>query len=105
MRCLILTPTRELAAQVAENVALYGANLPLRSAVVFGGVKINPQMMKLRKGVDILVATPGRLLDLYKAGKLNLDDMVTRTYSIDESPQAFEDLKNNANARGVIVFP
>ncbi|MAT95479.1 MAG: alcohol dehydrogenase [Halioglobus sp.] len=46
-----------------------------------------------------------RLLDLYKAGKLNLDDMVTRTYSIDESPQAFEDLKNNANARGVIVFP
>ena len=65
VRCLILTPTRELAAQVAENVALYGANLPLRSAVVFGGVKINPQMMKLRKGVDILVATPGRLLDLY----------------------------------------
>jgi ATP-dependent RNA helicase RhlE len=65
VRCLILTPTRELAAQVAESVALYGANLPLRSAVVFGGVKINPQMMKLRKGVDILVATPGRLLDLY----------------------------------------
>jgi len=66
VRCLVLTPTRELAAQVAENVALYGANLPLRSAVVFGGVKINPQMMKLRKGVDILVATPGRLLDLYQ---------------------------------------
>ncbi|MDB4470919.1 DEAD/DEAH box helicase, partial [Deltaproteobacteria bacterium] len=63
-RALILTPTRELAAQVAESVATYGKNLPLRSAVVFGGVKINPQMMKLRKGVDILVATPGRLLDL-----------------------------------------
>ncbi|MBL4851601.1 MAG: DEAD/DEAH box helicase [Gammaproteobacteria bacterium] len=65
VRALVLTPTRELAAQVAESVATYGKNLPLRSAVVFGGVKINPQMMKLRQGVDILVATPGRLLDLY----------------------------------------
>ena len=65
VRALILTPTRELAAQVADSVATYGKNLPLRSAVVFGGVKINPQMVKLRKGVDILVATPGRLLDLY----------------------------------------
>ena len=65
VRALILTPTRELAAQVSDSVATYGANLDLRSAVVFGGVKINPQMMKLRKGVDILVATPGRLLDLY----------------------------------------
>lgn len=65
VRVLILTPTRELAAQVGESVATYGRNLPLTSAVVFGGVKINPQMQKLRKGVDILVATPGRLLDLY----------------------------------------
>lgn len=65
VRALVLTPTRELAAQVAESVATYGKYLPLRSAVVFGGVKINPQMMKLRKGVDILVATPGRLMDLY----------------------------------------
>ncbi|OMH25843.1 DEAD/DEAH box helicase [Motiliproteus sp. MSK22-1] len=65
VRALILTPTRELAAQVAESVATYGKNLPLRSAVVFGGVKINPQMMKLRQGVDVLVATPGRLMDLY----------------------------------------
>ena len=64
-RALILTPTRELAAQVGESVSTYGRNLPLRSAVVFGGVKINPQMIKLRKGVDILVATPGRLLDLF----------------------------------------
>jgi ATP-dependent RNA helicase RhlE len=63
-RVLVLTPTRELAAQVNESVATYGKNLPLKSTVVFGGVKINPQMMKLRKGVDILVATPGRLLDL-----------------------------------------
>ena len=65
IRTLILTPTRELAAQVGESVALYGKHLSLTSAVVFGGVKINPQMMKLRKGVDILVATPGRLMDLY----------------------------------------
>lgn len=64
-RALVLTPTRELAAQVAESVATYGKNLPLSSAVVFGGVKINPQMMRLRRGVDVLVATPGRLLDLY----------------------------------------
>ncbi|MGI9294250.1 MAG: DEAD/DEAH box helicase, partial [Pseudomonadales bacterium] len=65
VRALVLTPTRELAAQVGQSVATYGAHLPLRSAVVFGGVKINPQMMKLRKGVDVLMATPGRLLDLY----------------------------------------
>ncbi|MFT7559197.1 MAG: ATP-dependent RNA helicase RhlE [Flavobacteriales bacterium] len=66
VRALILTPTRELAAQVAASVETYGKHLPLRSAVVFGGVKINPQMMALRRGVDILVATPGRLLDLYQ---------------------------------------
>ena len=65
VRVLILTPTRELAAQVADSMATYGKHLPLRCAVVFGGVKINPQMMKLRRGVDVLVATPGRLLDLY----------------------------------------
>jgi len=64
-RCLILTPTRELAAQVASSVATYGKYLTLKSTVVFGGVKINPQMMELRNGVDVLVATPGRLLDLY----------------------------------------
>ncbi|MFT5691494.1 MAG: ATP-dependent RNA helicase RhlE [Oceanicoccus sp.] len=64
VRALILTPTRELAAQVGESVATYGKNLPIKSAVVFGGVKINPQMISLRKGVDVLVATPGRLLDL-----------------------------------------
>lgn len=65
-RVLILTPTRELAAQVGESVETYAKGLKLSSAVVFGGVKINPQMMKLRRGVDILVATPGRLLDLYQ---------------------------------------
>lgn len=65
VRALVLTPTRELAAQVRDSIVTYGKHLPLRSAVVFGGVGINPQMMKLRKGVDVLVATPGRLLDLY----------------------------------------
>lgn len=63
IRALILTPTRELAAQVAESVEIYGKFLPIKTAVVFGGVKINPQIEKLRRGVDILVATPGRLLD------------------------------------------
>lgn len=64
VRALILTPTRELAAQVAENVNRYGKYLTLSSAVVFGGVSINPQKQKLHRGVDILIATPGRLLDL-----------------------------------------
>ena len=63
VRALVLTPTRELAAQVGDSVARYGRYLPLRSAVIFGGVKINPQIDQLRRGVDILVATPGRLLD------------------------------------------
>ncbi len=63
IRALILTPTRELAAQVAESVRIYGKYLPLRSSVIFGGVSINPQIQKLRAGVDILIATPGRLLD------------------------------------------
>ncbi len=63
VRALVLTPTRELAAQVGESVVQYGRYLPLKSAVIFGGVKINPQIDKLRRGVDILVATPGRLLD------------------------------------------
>jgi len=62
-KALILTPTRELAAQVGESVELYGKHLPFKSTVIFGGVKINPQITKLRKGVDIIIATPGRLLD------------------------------------------
>jgi ATP-dependent RNA helicase RhlE len=63
VRALILTPTRELAAQVGESVKTYGKYLPMKTAVVFGGVSINPQIEQLRRGVDILVATPGRLLD------------------------------------------
>jgi len=63
IRALVLTPTRELAAQVSESVDIYGRHLPLKSTVVYGGVSINPQKQKLIRGVDILVATPGRLLD------------------------------------------
>ncbi|GHB21304.1 ATP-dependent RNA helicase RhlE [Salinicola rhizosphaerae] len=75
VRALILTPTRELAAQVAESVETYGKHLPLKSAVVFGGVKINPQIAKLRDGVDILVATPGRLLDLHQQKAVRFDQL------------------------------
>ncbi len=75
VRTLILTPTRELAAQVGENVTLYSRHLSLTSAVVFGGVKINPQMMKLRRGVDILVATPGRLMDLHSQNAVKFDSL------------------------------
>lgn len=74
-RALILTPTRELAAQVADSVATYGQNLSLTSTVVFGGVKINPQMMRLRNGVDILIATPGRLLDLHSQNAVKFDQL------------------------------
>ena len=66
VRALVLTPTRELAEQVLQSMTSYGADLPLSSYAVYGGVSINPQMMRLRKGVDVLVATPGRLLDLYR---------------------------------------
>ena len=72
IRALVLTPTRELAAQVGGSIATYGKYLPLKSTVVFGGVGINPQIQKLQQGVDILVATPGRLLDLVGQGKADL---------------------------------
>jgi ATP-dependent RNA helicase RhlE len=72
LRALVLTPTRELAAQVAESVDTYGRHLPLKSTVVFGGVSINPQKQKLIRGVDILVATPGRLLDHVGQRSVNL---------------------------------
>jgi ATP-dependent RNA helicase RhlE len=75
VRVLVLTPTRELAAQVGESVEIYGRHLPLRSAVIFGGVKINPQKDKLRRGVDILVATPGRLLDHVNQKTVDLSEV------------------------------
>jgi ATP-dependent RNA helicase RhlE len=72
VRCLVLTPTRELAIQVSEAIATYGRNVPLRSAVVFGGVPLDPQIKQLMAGVEILVATPGRLLDLVGQRAANL---------------------------------
>ena len=73
VRALVLTPTRELAAQVGESVAAYGRYLDLRSAVIFGGVSPNPQIARLASGVDVLVATPGRLMDLQQQGALQLE--------------------------------
>jgi ATP-dependent RNA helicase RhlE len=72
IRCLILTPTRELAAQVEESVRTYGKHVPLTSMVMFGGVGMQPQIDRLKKGVDILVATPGRLLDHHQQRTLDL---------------------------------
>ena len=72
VRALILTPTRELAAQVEESVRVYGKYTKLTSTVIFGGVGINPQISQLRRGVDIVVATPGRLLDLHQQRAINL---------------------------------
>lgn len=72
VRALVLVPTRELAAQVADSVATYGKFLSLKSTVVFGGVNINPQISRLKQGVDILIATPGRLLDLHARGAADL---------------------------------
>lgn len=72
LRALILTPTRELAAQVEESIRTYGKYLELESTVIFGGVGMNPQIDRIRRGVDFLVATPGRLLDLQQQGHLDL---------------------------------
>ncbi len=77
IRALVLTPTRELASQVEESVRIYGKYLSLTSAVIFGGVNINPQFSMLRRGVDILVATPGRLLDHLGQGSLDLSSVET----------------------------
>ncbi|MDP2418648.1 MAG: DEAD/DEAH box helicase [Hydrogenophaga sp.] len=72
IRALVLTPTRELAAQVEESARVYGKHLSLTSTVIFGGVGMNPQINAMKRGVDILVATPGRLLDLQQQGFLDL---------------------------------
>ena len=72
IRALVLTPTRELAAQVEENVRSYASHLDIKSTVIFGGVGMKPQIDRIKKGVDVLVATPGRLLDLQQQGFLDL---------------------------------
>ena len=77
IKALIVTPTRELAAQIDENVTAYSRHLKLRNAVVFGGVKINPQISRLSSGVEILTATPGRLLDLHSQKAIDFSDLET----------------------------
>ena len=74
-RALVLTPTRELAAQIQESVDTYGKYTDINSTVIYGGVKANPQIARLRKGVDILVATPGRLLDLYNQKAIRFNEL------------------------------
>jgi ATP-dependent RNA helicase RhlE len=88
VRALVLTPTRELAAQVGESVSTYGKHLPLRSSVIFGGVKIGPQIKTLRQGVDILVATPGRLLD--HVGQKTLDLSQVEILVLDEADRMLD---------------
>ncbi|HEV8690587.1 MAG TPA: DEAD/DEAH box helicase [Ideonella sp.] len=88
IRALILTPTRELAAQVEESVRIYGKFLPLTSMVMFGGVGMGPQIDRLRKGVDILVATPGRLLDHHQQGTLDLSHV--QIFVLDEADRMLD---------------
>ena len=87
-RALILTPTRELAAQVGESVEDYGKDLKIRSTIIFGGVGINPQIQRLRKGVDIVIGTPGRLLDL--AGQKALDLSRIEVLILDEADRMLD---------------
>ena len=88
IRSLILTPTRELAIQIGESFAAYGKHLPLRTAVIFGGVGQNPQVEQLRRGVDILVATPGRLGDLYQQKLLDLSNI--EIFVLDEADRMLD---------------
>jgi ATP-dependent RNA helicase RhlE len=88
IRALILTPTRELAAQVEESVRTYGKYLQLTSMVIFGGVGMGPQVDRLRKGVDILVATPGRLLDHHQQGTLDLSQV--QFFVLDEADRMLD---------------
>jgi superfamily II DNA/RNA helicase len=87
-RTLVLVPTRELAEQVHASFRRYGEHLPLRSLAAYGGVSINPQMMALRKGVDILVATPGRLLDLHRQNAVRFGQL--RTLVLDEADRMLD---------------
>ncbi|MGB9109955.1 MAG: DEAD/DEAH box helicase, partial [Telluria sp.] len=88
VRALVLVPTRELAEQVHESVRRYGEGLPLRTMVAYGGVSINPQMMRLRKGVDIMVATPGRLLDLQRQNAVRFNQV--QTLVLDEADRMLD---------------
>lgn len=87
-RCLVLAPTRELAGQIADSFAAYGTHLRLRGTVVFGGVNQNPQVNRLRQGIDILIATPGRLLDLMNQGHVDLSQV--QTFILDEADRMLD---------------
>ncbi len=88
IRVLVLTPTRELAAQVAESIKTYGKYVPYTSTVIFGGVGINPQLATIRKGVDIVIATPGRLLDI--AGQKGIDFSALECLVLDEADRMLD---------------
>ena len=88
IRALVLTPTRELAAQVAQSVEDYGKYTPYRCAVIFGGVGINPQLAAIRKGIDIVIATPGRLLDI--AGQKGIDFSKLECLILDEADRMLD---------------
>lgn len=88
IRALVLVPTRELAEQVHNNVREYAENLPLTTYAVYGGVSINPQMMRLRRGVDLLVATPGRLLDLFRQNAVKFNQV--QTLVLDEADRMLD---------------
>ncbi len=88
VRALVLVPTRELAEQVHEAIAQYAEHLPLTTYAAYGGVSINPQMMKLRRGVDVLVATPGRLLDLYRQNAVKFSQL--QTLILDEADRMLD---------------
>ncbi len=88
IRALVLVPTRELAAQVAESFKNYGRHMPYRATVIFGGVGINPQLATIRKGVDIIIATPGRLLDI--ASKEGVDFSALETLVLDEADRMLD---------------
>ena len=88
IRALILTPTRELALQIQENFQAYGRSLPLRSTVIMGGVNQNPQIAELKRGQDILIATPGRLNDLINQGHISLDSV--EIFVLDEADRMLD---------------
>ena len=88
IRALVLTPTRELALQIKENFDLYGKHLPIRNTVIFGGVGQNPQVEALKNGVDVLVATPGRLNDLCNQGFIDLKGI--ETFVLDEADRMLD---------------
>src|SRR3989339_1056421 len=88
IKSLIVTPTRELAIQIGESFSAYGRHMRFRHTVIFGGVPQNPQVRALKDGIDILIATPGRLLDLYNQGFIKLNDL--EVFVLDEADRMLD---------------